>query len=398
MNYQRLLAERTQKMSASVIREILKVVSQPGMISLAGGIPAPQSFPMDLIEQLTSQVLHKYGSHALQYDLTEGFTPLREALSDHLAGKGISASSEEIIVSSGSQGVLDAMGKILLSKGDKVAVESPTYLGALQAFNPYEPVYVGMEMDEEGLIPESLDEVLANNDVKFVYLVPTFQNPTGRTLSIERRQAVAEILKRHDALLVEDDPYGDLRYHGETLPTIQSMAPDNIVYVGTLSKVFAPGLRVGYTVAPEDIKEWLVMSKQGVDLHTSSFTQALAAEYLAGGYLKEHLPKIIELYRPRRQAMLDAIEEHFPKAFTWSRPDGGMFVWAEGPKGYNLSRAYDKAIANNVAFVPGRCFYAQEGAGLETMRLNFTMYDEQTLSEAVATLGKVLHEELQQQG
>lgn len=394
MDYQNLLAERTEGMAASAIREILKVVSLPGMISLAGGIPAPQSFPMEIIEELTSVVLHKYGSRAFQYDLTEGFMPLRSALVDHLKQKGITATSDQIIISSGSQGALDAIGKILISKGDKIAVESPTYLGALQAFNPYEPTYIGMETDDDGLIPESLDEVLKHHQIKFVYLVPTFQNPTGRTLPLERRKQIAEILKRHDALLFEDDPYGDLRYQGEALPSIQSMAPDHVVYAGTLSKVFAPGLRVGYLIGPDLIRDWLVLSKQGVDLQTSTFTQALAAEYLSGGYLTDHLPRIIELYRPRRQAMLDAMENHFPEDFKWSRPDGGMFLWAEGPPGFNLDRAYNKAIQRNVAFVPGRYFYANAGEGLETMRLNFTMFDEQVLEQAVAVLGQVLHEEL----
>jgi 2-aminoadipate transaminase len=394
MDYQSLLAGRTEGMAASAIREILKVVSQPGMISLAGGIPAPQSFPMEIIEELTAVVLHKYGPKAFQYDLTEGFMPLRSALVDHLEQKGITATSDQIIISSGSQGALDAIGKILIGKGDKVAVESPTYLGALQAFNPYEPTYIGMETDDDGLIPESLEEVLKHHKIKFVYLVPTFQNPTGRTLPLERRKQISEILKRYDALLFEDDPYGDLRYQGESLPSIQSMAPDHVVYAGTLSKVFAPGLRVGYLIGPELIRDWLVLSKQGVDLQTSTFTQALAAEYLAGGYLKDHLPKIIELYRPRRQSMLNAMKSFFPKEFRWSHPDGGMFIWAEGPRGFDLKNAYKKAIQRNVAFVPGRYFYAQPDTGLETMRLNFTMYDEQTLKSAVEVLGWVLHEEI----
>ncbi len=394
MDYQSLLADRTREMSASAIREILKVVSQPGMISLAGGIPAPQSFPMEIIEELTAVVLRKYAAQAFQYDLTEGFLPLRSALARHLTSKGINVSRDEIIISSGSQGGLDAIGKILISKGDKVAVEAPTYLGALQAFNPYEPSYVRMDTDEEGLIPAALEEVVNQHKIKFVYLVPTFQNPTGRTLSLARREQIAEILKTHDALLFEDDPYGDLRYQGAPLPTIKSLAPDNVIYAGTLSKIFAPGLRIGYLVAPPEIQRWLVLSKQGVDLHTSTFNQALAAEYLTGGYLKEHLPRIIELYRPRRQAMLDAMEKYFPREFTWSHPEGGMFLWAEGPAGFNLDNAYQEAIRRNVAFVPGRYFYSHAGEGLATMRLNFTMFDEKTLTRAVAVLGDVLQEQL----
>ncbi len=394
MDYKHLLADRTQRMSASAIREILKVVSLPGMISLAGGIPAPESFPMEIIDQLTRTVLKKYGSSAFQYDLTEGFMPLRKALVTHLSKKGVCTEAERITISSGSQGALDGIGKLLISKRDKVAVEAPTYLGALQAFNPYEPDYVRMDTDDDGLIPESLDDVLSHNDIKFVYLVPTFQNPTGRTLPLARRKQVADILHKHQALLFEDDPYGDLRFSGNELPTIQSLAPEHVIYAGTLSKIFAPGLRIGYLVAPKFISHWLVLSKQGVDLHTSTFNQALAAEYLEGGYLQTHLPKIIELYRPRQQAMLKALEQYFPKEFHWAHPEGGMFIWVEGPKGFNLENAYKKAVSRNVAFVPGRYFYSHPDEGLETMRLNFTMFDEETLAQAIKTLGEVLKEEL----
>ncbi len=394
MDYESLLADRTVGMSASAIREILKVVSQPGMISLAGGIPAPQSFPMDLIEELTAVVLKKYGAQAFQYDLTEGFLPLRSALAEYLKQKGIFLTRDEIIISSGSQGGLDAIGKILIGKGSKVAVEAPTYLGALQAFNPYEPEYVRLETDDDGVMPESLEEVLRCHKVKFIYLVPTFQNPTGRTLPLARRVQIAEILQRHGALLFEDDPYSDLRYQGTQIPTIKSLAPENVIYAGTLSKIFAPGLRIGYLAAPAAIQRWLVLSKQGVDLHTSTFNQALAAEYLNGGYLKDHLPKIINLYRPRQQAMLAALDRYFPKQFRWTRPQGGMFLWAEGPEGFDLDQAYHEAIRRNVAFVPGRYFYSHGGEGLATMRLNFTMFDETVLTRAIQILGEVLEEQL----
>lgn len=236
-----LLATRTRNMEASAIREILKVSSSPGVISLAGGLPAAETFPLDLMEELTGSVLARYGERALQYDASEGFMPLREALVPHLASRGVSDTADEILVFSGSQGVLDTMGKLLISPGDVVAVEAPTYLGALQAFNAYEPAYAELETDDDGLVPDSLDRVLASRPVKFVYLVPTFQNPTGRTLPLARRQQVAEILHRHDALLFEDDPYSDLRYSGTRLPTIKSLAPDHVVLVSTLSKTFAPG-------------------------------------------------------------------------------------------------------------------------------------------------------------
>ena len=395
MDFGHLLADRTRVMGASAIREILKVVSQPGMISLAGGIPAPESFPMDIIEELTARVIDRYGSQAFQYDRTEGFIPLNEALVGHLAGKGIRASPDEIIIASGSQGFLDAVGKVVISKGDRVAVEAPTYLGAIQAFNPYEPRYVRMDTDDDGLIPASLEQVLREAPVKLVYLVPTFQNPTGRTIPLERRKEIADIIQRYDALLVEDDPYSDLRYRGEAIPPIRCFAPDHVVYVSTLSKTFAPGLRIGFCVAPPLIRRWLVLVKQGVDLHTSTFNQALAAEYISGGYLERHLPKILDLYWPKQTAMLQALETYFPESFHWSRPEGGMFIWAEGPDGLDGDVLYDRCVECTVAFVPGKYFYTQPGEGLATMRLNYTMIDEFTIQRAIRIVGDVIRQELE---
>ena len=249
-----------------------------------------------------------------------------------------------------------------------------------------------METDEEGLLPDSLEDILKHQIIKFIYLVPTFQNPTGRTLPMKRRKEIAELLVKYGALLVEDDPYSALRYRGEALPPIYTLAPENTVYVSTLSKVFAPGLRVGFFVAPPIISRWLVMVKQGVDLHTSTFTQALAAEYISGGHLDEHLPHIIDLYRPRQEAFINVLEQYFPDSLRWSKPDGGMFIWIEGPKGLDMEALYWKAIDRNVAFVPGKFFYTTKGEGLETMRLNFTMAGVETLKRAVQTLGEVLKE------
>jgi 2-aminoadipate transaminase len=390
MDFEALLAPRTARMDVSAIREILKVVAQPGMVSLAGGIPAPDSFPLDLLDELTGMVLRKYGPRAFQYDATEGFGPLREALVEHLAAKSVPATTGEILIATGSQGVLDALGKILIGPGDLVAVEAPTYLGALQAFNPYEPRYTQVATDDDGLIPAALDETLARQPVKLIYLAPTFQNPTGRTLPLARRRQVAEIIRRRGVLVVEDDPYSDLRYQGEPAPPLKSLAPEHVVYAGTLSKTFAPGLRVGYCVAPPPLLRWLVIAKQGVDLHTSTYTQALAAEYLAGGFLRRHLPTILQLYAPRQAAMLAALERYFPPTFIWSRPEGGMFIWVEGPAGFDAEAAYWRAIERKTAFVPGRFFFAQPGDGLATLRLNFTMVDEATIDRAVRVLGEVV--------
>lgn len=388
MDYQSLLADRTRLMHTSAIREILKVVSKPGIISLAGGIPSPQSFPMDLFGELVEKVMAKYQSRAFQYDLTEGFEPLREQVSVLLAGLGITASPDGVNITSGSQGVLDAMGKLLINKGDKIAVESPTYLGAISAFNPYEPEYISMETDDQGVIPQSLEETLENHPIKLIYLVPTFQNPTGRTLPLERRQKIADIIQQQNALLVEDDPYSWFRYEGEAVPAIKTLAPDNVIYVSTLSKVFAPGLRIGFYAAPEFLRRWLVLIKQGVDLHTSTFNQALAAEYLEGGHLDAHLPKIIELYKPRQKAMLAALEKMMPKGYTCTPSEGGMFLWMTGPDGLDDLALYEKAVENGVAFVPGRFFYTDPTQGKGTFRLNYTMADEATIEIAVEKLAR----------
>jgi len=391
MQTQSLIADRTNRMSVNAIREILKVVSQPGMTSLAGGIPAPESFPMDIIQKLSRQVIDTYGSMAFQYGPTEGFAPLRQHLADRLKKKkGIQVSPENVFISSGSQGALDAVGKVLISKGDKIGVESPTYLGAIQAFDPYEPDYVTLATDEKGLIPESLETVLSRTPLKFIYLVPTFQNPTGRTLPMERRERIAAILTRYDVLLIEDDPYSDLRYDGEPLKPLKALAPDHVLYIGTLSKVFAPGLRVGFYVPPALLEDWLVIVKQGVDLHTSTFNQALAAKYLSGNHLEQHLPHIIALYKPKKDAMLEALANHFPTEFTWSRPKGGMFVWVEGPPGYDMEALYQRAIKKNVAFVPGKYFFADSQSGMETMRLNFSMADEAAIHAAIHILSRLL--------
>ena len=391
MQIQSLIADRTHRMSVNAIREILKVITQPGMISLAGGIPAPESFPMDIIHNLSREVIETYGSSAFQYGPTEGFPPLRKQLADHLnKKKGFQVQPGQVFVSSGSQGALDAVGKTLISKNDKIGIESPTYLGAIQAFDPYEPDYITLDTDGEGLIPESLETVLRKTRLKFVYLVPTFQNPTGRTLTRDRREQIAEILVKFDTLLIEDDPYSDLRYDGSPLKAIKTLAPEHVLYIGTLSKVFAPGLRVGFYVPPALLEDWLVIVKQGVDLHTSTFNQILAAEYLSRNHLEHHLPHIIALYKPKRDAMLKALANYFPAQFTWSKPQGGMFVWVEGPHAYDMEALYHRAVKENVAFVPGKYFFADSQKGMETMRLNFSMADETTIDNAICVLSRLL--------
>ncbi|MEO1162729.1 MAG: PLP-dependent aminotransferase family protein [Chloroflexota bacterium] len=381
------LSRRTQRMQASAIREILKVVAQDGMISLAGGIPAPESFPIEIIQQLTNDVIEEFGPAALQYDKTEGFEPLRQILIPHLEERGVvDVNSDTLTIFSGSQGVLDLVAKILITPGDKIAIEAPSYLGAISAFNAYEPDYVSVATDDEGMIPEALEAVLKAESIEMVYLVPTFQNPTGRTLSLERRKRIAELAKMYDVLILEDDPYSALRYSGTALPPLQQFAPKHVVYSSTFSKILAPGLRIGYCVAPKALARWLVIAKQGTDLHTQTFGQAIAALYLSGGYLKTHLPKIIDLYRPRRDAMLHALDTYMPDGFRWTRPEGGMFLWMEAPDYVDVDALYHACVERGVAFVPGKYFYFDEAQGKSTIRFNFTMVSPVIIDQAIQTI------------
>ena len=388
--FEHLISERALGMRENVIREILKVVSQPGMISLAGGIPAPETFPIEELYRINETVLDRYGAAALQYDRTEGFTPFREALVGYIAQKNIRADAANLLVFNGSQSVLDTLGKILITPGDVIALESPSYLGAISAFSSYLPEYVSVATDDDGIVPESLERALDATPVKFIYLVTTFQNPTGRTLSVKRRREVAAIIKAKNALVIEDDPYSDLRYRGQPVPPLQTFAPENVVYVSTLSKVFAPGLRLGFCVAPPLIREWLYRAKQGADLHTNTYAQALATEFICGGFIERLTPKIIELYRPRQEAMLAALERHMPGDYHWIKPEGGMFIWVEGPAGTDAEQIYWRAVKQKVAFVPGKYFYIRPEDGLPTMRLNFTRVDEATIETAIESLGRVI--------
>ncbi len=385
-----IFADRTKHMSGSAIREILKVTANPEVISLAGGLPAPESFPLDIINKLHANVMEKYGAAAFQYGLTEGFAPFRKAVATYVKRKGIETTEDNVYVTSGSQAALDAVSKVIINKRDIIAVEAPTYLGAMSAFNAYEPTYVEIATDGEGILVDALEDVLKKNNVKLVYLNPTFQNPTGKTLSLERRKAVAKLLKKYDVIAIEDDPYSELRYRGERVQSIKSLAPDHVIYMSTMSKIFAPGLRLGFFVAPKDIGGWMTIAKQGADLHTSSYGQALAAEYLEGNYLDVYLPKIIALYKPRQECLLNALEKYFPKNYAWTKPDGGMFIWVTGPDGMNAIDLYWKAIKENVAFVPGTYFYAKENTGLNTMRLNFTNTKEETIETAIKRLASAI--------
>ena len=387
-----LRSRRVDGMQRNPIRELFKVAMQPGMVSLAGGLPASETFPIEQLYKLNEQALDRYGAAALQYDRTEGFTPFRRALAGFLAGRGIQAAAEELLIFNGSQSVLDTVGKVLISPGDLVGLESPSYLGAISAFSAYSPRYISIETDDEGIVPRALEAALDQHALKFIYLATTFQNPTGRTTTLERRQQIAAIIKEQDALVVEDDPYSDLRFRGQALPPLQTFAPDNTVYASTLSKIFAPGLRLGFCLAPPAVREWLYTAKQAADLHSNTYAQALAAEYIRSGIIEAQIPRIIALYRPRQEAMLAAMARHFPPEYRWTKPEGGMFIWVEGPPGVDAEAIYWKAVERKVAFVPGKYFYVDQAQGLATMRLNFTRADEATIERAIAALGEAMRD------
>jgi 2-aminoadipate transaminase len=388
-------------MTSSAIRELLKLTEDPEVISFAGGLPAPDVFPVEEFNAACGQVLKEWGALALQYGSTEGYLPLREMIARHTARYGISVGPENILITSGSQQALDLLGKVFINPGDRLLVEEPTYLGALQAWNAYGAEYVTVRMDENGMITDELDNALRSG-VKFIYVLPNFQNPTGVTLSLERRQQLIEIADRYGVPIIEDDPYGQLRYEGENLPSIVSMDNEfrknggneyrgNVIYLSTFSKTLAPGLRLAWVIAPAQVIRKLVQAKQGADLHTATFNQIVAYEVARGGFIDRHIWLIRRVYGERRNIMLDAMEELFPPGVTWTKPQGGLFLWGMLPKGMDTTEVFKIAVKRKVAFVPGTSFFAL-GGGENTMRLNFSYSNPEQIQTGIERLAKVLNE------
>ncbi|MDR5771042.1 PLP-dependent aminotransferase family protein [Caballeronia sp. LP006] len=382
------LSERARKLTSSAIREILKVTERPEVISFAGGLPSPQTFPVEEMRVASERILRDQPAAALQYSATEGYMPLREWIAARYSKDGVTIRPTQVLVTTGSQQALDLLGKTLVDPGSRVLVETPTYLGALQSFSMFEPHYVQMPTDEAGLIPEGLSAALTA-DARLLYAQPNFQNPTGRRLPLERRRALAAFAQSAAFPIIEDDPYGALDYAGAPLPTLLSMAPDHIVHLGSFSKVLAPGLRVGYIIAPEELHFKLVQAKQATDLHTPSLTQRIVHEVIKDGFLDRHVPTIRALYRDQCQAMLDALERHMPAGVEWNRPEGGMFVWVKLPKHIDSMKLLEQSIAENVAFVPGGPFFAND-AEHNTLRLSFVTVPPAKIDEGVARLGALL--------
>ncbi len=399
-------AFRTQQMSSSVIRELLKLTELPEIISFAGGLPAPEVFPLQRFREASNTVLENFGPKSLQYSTTEGHRPLREMIARHISRFSSEVGVDNVLITSGSQQALDFIGRLFINRGDFIVVESPTYLGALQAWNTYGAQYIPVRADEHGMIVDELEAALRVGP-KFIYILPNFQNPSGSTLSLERRKQLIRIADKYGVPIIEDDPYGQLRYEGEHIPSIVALDSEyrgpngghysgNVIYLSTFSKLLAPGLRLGWVIAPLEVIQKLVMSKQAADLHTSSFNQYVAFEAAKGGFLDEHVKVIRATYKERRDVMIEMMEEMFPAGVTWRKPKGGMFLWSILPEGMDSAEVLKRAIEKKVAFVPGEAFHPL-GGGRNTMRLNFSYSSPETIREGIARLGITLKESIADQ-
>lgn len=385
-----LLSERIKNTPASFIRNILKTASDPEIISFAGGLPNPISFPQqDLLDSM-SRIVNKFGSKCFQYSITAGLPELRQYIADRYNKKfGLNLSAENVLITTGSQQALDLIGKVFLNKNDGVILEKPSYLGAIQAFSQYQPKFYQVELTKDGIDTEQLEETL-KNDIKFIYTIPNFQNPTGLSYSAETRLKTCELLDRNNTVLIEDDPYGDLMFKGERLPYIGAGKLKNSILLGTFSKTVTPGMRTGFIISENtEILDYISVAKQASDLHSNIFTQYLLWDYLVHNDIETHIEKITTLYKKQASAMLEAIEKYFPKEVSYTVPHGGMFLWATLPEGVSALKMFPKALENRVVYVPGDPFYV----GLKdvnAMRLNYTNADCETIEEGIKRLGQLL--------
>ena len=387
-------ASRMERMKASEIRELLKLTARPDIISFAGGLPAPELFPVKEIAQVSHDLVLKEGQKLLQYATTEGRPTLREKIAKRMTEKyGTPVVADDILITTGSQQCLDFAGKLFLDPGDVVLCESPSYLGALNAFNAYQPVFKEVPTDGEGIIPEELDKILATTPkCKFIYVIPDFQNPTGICWSLERRKKFIEVINKYDLPVFEDNPYGELRYRGESFPTLKSMDTKGLVsFLGTFSKIFCPGLRLGWIAGPHTIVEKFVMIKQSADLHTSNFDQGVADAYMDTYDLDAHVKEIVELYGHRRDLILKTMEEEFPAGVEFTRPDGGLFLWVTVPEGVSARKVFDKCIEQKVAAVIGDAFYPNDKTD-RSMRVNYSCMPDEKIVEGVKRMAKAIKE------
>ncbi len=390
-------ANRTEQMKASEIRESYKLMDIPGMISLSSGSPDPSLYPMDQVKQATMAVLDQYGTTALSYSATDGYDPLREKIAQRMWTKAqVRCSMENILIMSGSQQALEFSAKIFINEGDYIACETPSYMDAFNAFAPYLPKYASVPTDEFGMLPEELDKILAENKkVKMIYVIPNFQNPTGHTWSLERRKAFMEVVNKYEIPVIEDDPYGELRYEGEALPSLKSMDTKNLViYAGSFSKILAPGYRVAWICAAPEIVEKYMFAKQGADLQAPSSAQLEVDMFMEMFDLDEHVKKICAAYKHKRDVMLQMMEENFPDCVTWNKPEGGLFIWVTLPEGINSKDILKVCLENRVMFVTGSMFYPNGGVE-NTFRLNFSWMNEEDIKEGIRRMGVAIKQALE---
>jgi 2-aminoadipate transaminase len=377
----------------SFIREILKAAVDPGIISFAGGLPNPRFFPVRELEEAARKVLSMDGASALQYATTEGFPPLREKIAERYAARGTTVRPEEVLILNGSQQGLDLVAKLLVDAGDEVLVESPSYLAALQCFGFFEPRFHPLSMDRDGVCVRELESALRGAAPKLFYAIPNFQNPSGISYSLERRRETARLFAGSSTVLVEDDPYGEIRFMGEELPSIRALlfeagSADSSVLLGTFSKIVSPGMRLGWIVAGQEIMEGLVVAKQAADLHSNELTQRIVYRYLCDNDVSAHIQRIRAAYRRQRDLMVDAVKSLFPPDVTCTEPEGGMFLWMTLPAGASAMKFFESALAQKVTFVPGAAFFSS-GGGENTLRLNFSNCDEAAIERGMKRLAKV---------
>ena len=397
------LAQRAQRMNPSVIREILKVTELPGIISFAGGLPSPKTFPVDAFAKACAHVLAHDGPAALQYSASEGYGPLREWVAQDLTrqsaalGQPWSVNPAQVLITTGSQQALDLVGKVLIDSGSRVLVETPTYLGALQAFAPMEPEFVSVRSDDEGIDIADLRQKCSDDATtkpRFLYLLPNFQNPTGNSTSEARRVQLSAAARELRLPILEDNPYGDLWFDAPPPATLTSRNPDACIYMGSFSKTLAPGLRLGFLVAPSALYPKLLQAKQAADLHTPSFNQRMVAQVLRNDFLQDHVPTIRALYKAQRDAMLAALQTHLgDTSVRWNRPAGGMFLWLQLPQGMDAAALLPEAVARNVAYVPGAAFYSDQACS-NTLRLSFVTAGESQIEQGIAALAQVFKRHL----
>ncbi len=388
-------AKRLDKVTGSAIRALFSLLGDPKIISFGGGNPAKESFPVDLVQKYTDELYKQDGAAILQYGATEGYKPYIKACLDALLkNKGLSGTSANLLALTGSMQGIDLICRTFLDPGDTILVEAPTFLGALQTFNLYQTNIIPVAMDNDGLIMSELEEAIIKHRPKLLYCIPTFQNPTGRTLTLERRKTVAELAAKYDVVVIEDDPYCELRYSGTPLPTIKSFdTTGNVVLLNSFSKTLSPGMRVGYAFGREDIIRKMTICKQSADTHTSNITQAIAAEFLTNNALAPHLESVIPMYSKKLNAMLNAMDKYFPTECTYTKPEGGLFVWGELPYGIRTLDLFKTAVEEyKVAFIPGEHFYPSPELGYNTFRLNFSSESIERIENGIMLLGELFKE------